>query len=122
MSTHAISNAEAWMENIREMVEALDNKDPETAATAATEIYESPLSLLVRSGWTAIDGEMTPEEYEILLSTGGPALRIIGTLRNQSPDTARLEWQDWGTPWTEYVLSSEDEDILRRFAEQFLFE
>lgn len=120
MSEHAIKNAEAWMENIREMVEALDNE--ETAEAAITQIYESPLSWLVRSGWTTVDSEMTPEEYEILLSTGGPALRIIGSLDRGTPRTARLEWQDWGTPWTEYVLSSEDEDTLLRFAEQFLFE
>lgn len=66
---------------------------------------ESPLSVLVRSGWYQ-PGYDAPEpaEYEILLCTGGPAVRIRGELGNDDePETARLEYQDWGTPWTSYT-------------------
>ena len=44
----------------------------------------------------------TPEEFEILLCTGGPACRIVGDLDEScQPSSARIEHQDWGTPWTE---------------------
>lgn len=67
-------------------------------------IEESPLSVQVRSGWYNPGAEPNkPEEFEILLSTGGPALRIIGDLDDYGqPKRPCLEYQDWGTPWTEY--------------------
>jgi hypothetical protein len=85
-------------------------------------IEESVLSVMVRDGWrspgqsTSEDG---PEEYEILLSTGGPALRIYGKLdRHSQPDTAELQMQDWFTPWTRYPAS---EETLLAFASVFWF-
>lgn len=79
------------------------------ADKARKAIEESPLSVEVRSGWVSAFGsgegfehEFEPVEYNILLCTGGPAVRIIGTLgRYSEPDTARIEYQNWGTPWTE---------------------
>lgn len=69
-------------------------------------IEESPLSVQVRSGWYSPGGHdpaNPPEEFEILLSTGGPALRIRGELDEHcQPSRAWLEYQDWGTPWTEF--------------------
>jgi hypothetical protein len=130
--THAIENAQAWLENIAAMVKRLEHaeecndlycmaiKDVETAkiygaahyhdADAAREaIEESPLSIEVRSDWHTLhesfNGE--PSEYRILLTTGGPACRIIGELDQYGePETARLEYQDWGTPWTQFSLFS----------------
>lgn len=60
---------------------------------------EMPLSVLVRSGWYA-PGEPAPDaaEFELLLSTGGPACRIIGAVCNDSPVDPILQWQDWFTP------------------------
>jgi len=57
----------------------------------------------VRDGWhTPMYDDGDPVEYEILLCTGGPAVRIRGHLDQYSqPSTARIEHQDWGTPWTE---------------------
>ena len=158
--THAIENAQAWLENIVEMVKRLEHaqecsgndcdlvdwvecpmclgdgltedgredcercegsghiadSEPDWGDCAGSDDYhdsdaaleaitESPLSVEVRSGWTTsgtTNFKMT--EYQILLTTGGPALRIIGELDQYGePETARLEYQDWGTPWTEYV-------------------
>ena len=106
----ATFNAKAWYESIREMVteleasrEAADDMDREEAAQQR--IHESVLSVEVRSGWYSpqYPEHQKPEEYSILLTTGGPALRLIGDLDEYGqPETARLEWQDWGTPWTEY--------------------
>lgn len=84
---------------------------------------EMPLSVQVRTGWytpgAAGSADEQPAEFEILLTTGGPALRITGDLDdNAQPYRARLQWQDWGTPWTDYAVS---EDILDAYAALFYF-
>ena len=54
------------------------------------------------------------KSYEILLCTGGPAARIVGELNEDGePTTARLEHQDWGTPWTEYPTNRFEQCIFR---------
>jgi hypothetical protein len=78
--------------NREETVEAIE----ETAR-------ESALSVDVRSGWQSVGETLEPEAFQILLSTGGPALRVVGQLdRWKGPCHLRLEHQDWGTPWTEW--------------------
>ena len=68
------------------------------------EISEDPLSVQVRSDWGDIGAELEPAEFEILLSTGGPASRIVGELNQYKwPTRPRLQHQDWFTPWTEYL-------------------
>lgn len=67
------------------------------------------------------------EEYNILLTTGGPALRIYGRLdRFGEPDLdPLLQWQDWGTPWTDWGPADSNDipykDKLREFACHFYF-
>lgn len=82
---------------------------------------ESVLSLELTGSWTP--GEMpTADGFSILLSTGGPALRIVGELNQyQEPDRAWLEYQDWGTPWTEYHGDNADQDALLTFCSCFYF-
>jgi hypothetical protein len=81
---------------------------------AEERIREDALSVQVRSDWYA-PGEQTganiPAEFEILLSTGGPASRIRGELDNGEPSRAWLEVQDWGTPWTQ-VFDIEQDTLL----------
>ena len=84
-------------------------------------ISEDPLSVQVRSGWANSLEEFEAEEYEILLCTGGPACRIIGELDRSEPDSARLQYQDWFTPWTEYITTGEDHEALLTYARQFYF-
>jgi hypothetical protein len=90
---------------------------------ARDRIQEDPLSVQVRGGWHDPGAEDEgPEEYEILLCTGGPACRIIGRLdRHNEPDTARLQHQDWGTPWTELITTGADHDALLTYAHAFYF-
>jgi len=58
----------------------------------------------------------------ILLSTGGPAARIIGRLNDYNePETATLQYQDWGTPWTTYPTTAENEYTLLQFAAFFYY-
>jgi hypothetical protein len=72
---------------------------------ADTHLRELPLSVEVRSGWVPYGdpGAAEPEEFQILLCTGGPAVRIRGRFGNHGPAAAWFEHQDWGTPWTELV-------------------
>ena len=73
------------------------------AESARERIQESPLSVQVRSGWASVGDALNAEEFEILLTTGGPALRICGELgAHCEPSRAWLEYQDWGTGWTQY--------------------
>lgn len=134
---HALDNARAHLDEIVRMVGILNantnvhHDDPDeyertqqTFEDAQQEVYESALSVLVRDGWYAPNGDVTsePEEYEILLSTGGPACRIYGTLTSGDPETAELQHQDWFKPWTSVNdLTDEQRAALLTFAQQFYF-
>ena len=121
--------AAAQFDSIKDMVEAL--KDAEKADNdkaredAEQTIHEDVLSVEVRSGWYqpgSTDGTEKPEQFTILLCTGGPAVRIIGDLDQYGqPESARIEHQDWGTPWTEYRINAEDEEVLLTYCRQFYF-
>lgn len=81
----------------RELCLAHDIEPDERSEDAEQMIHEDPLSVLVRDGWREPGGHTDegPEEYEILLSTGGPATRIrrrAGRLRakDRAPRGARL--------------------------------
>jgi hypothetical protein len=88
------------------VLEAANDADGSGSYEEAQEaIRESVLCVLIRDSWRepgkpAEDGA---EEYEILLSTGGPALRIWGKLgRYSEPESAELQMQDWYTLWIRY--------------------
>lgn len=89
---------------------------------AETRIQEDPLSIEFRSGWVSSKSDMEPEEFCILLSTGGPASRIVGEIRDGHAHRPRLEVQDWGTVWTEFHHSQEDIEALGAYCGQFCFE
>jgi hypothetical protein len=96
--------------------------DCENAEDARERIQEDPLSVQVRADW-ASPGELslTPSEFEILLCTGGPAVRIMGELDHHlSPSRAWIEYQDWGTPWTAAFGDIEHSTLLT-YCQQFWF-
>jgi hypothetical protein len=83
------------------------------------EVYETPLSVLIRSGWVEVGKLLEAEEYELLLTTGGPAVRIRGQLNCGEPVTAELQHQDWFKPWQTYHEA--DEKVLLSFVSYFYF-
>jgi hypothetical protein len=126
MDNHAEQNAASWYASIVDMLKRADMATlTEDTDAIREEITESALSVQVRADWYSpadgMDaGDIQPVEYCILLSTGGPALRITGRVgRHGEPDTAEMQWQDWGTPWTTY--GDADSDVLLRFASHFYF-
>ena len=126
-TNRARDNAHAWAQTIADMVAKLDF-DAADLEDAQEAIQKAPLSVEVRSDWYSPGSEPEAVEYQILLTWGGPALRITGQLGDHGQaNTAGLEYQDWGTPWTRYhpahgdaLFDSHNADILT-FAQQFYF-
>lgn len=133
-NAHAIRNARAWAESILEAMtayKALEKGEGESVTydgetfTDADElrqrIEEMPLSVAVRGGWYSPGDEDKggeAEEFQILLSTGGPALRLVGDIGSR----ASLEYQDWGIPWTEYRETTDaEDDAIEAFVGLFWF-
>ena len=85
-------------------------------------LQEIPLSVEVRTGWYDPAGEQAqPSEYCLLLTTGGPACRIVGDLDDDGqPTSAQLQHQDWGTPWATIHEATGGDDLVA-FAALFLF-
>ena len=105
-------------EELAELVAAAG--ECESREDAERRIQEDPLSIEVRSGWTSLGEPLQAEEFNILLGTGGPAMRIIGELDEyKQPYSATLQAQDWFTPWTDY--RGGDEDVLLTYCQQFYF-
>ena len=82
-----IDAARCTLERIEELVQAYraanDAGDYDRAEEIADEMRESPLSVLVRQPQWYVPGhpaDSRPTEYELLMSTGGPAVRIVGEL------------------------------------------
>lgn len=97
-----------------------DAGDCEDREDAERRIHKDALSIEVRTGWYSIGERPDSFEFNILLTTGGPAVRIRGELDdNREPCRAWLEVQDWGTPWIEYAPT--DSDVLRAYARCFYF-
>jgi hypothetical protein len=102
----------------RGVLEAIDDVTTEEEAREC--IHELPLSVEVRSGWVNQGEEMVAEEFNILLTTGGPAIRIMGELdASGSPSRAWIQYSDWGTPWANYFGPDHDPVALLGFSRQF---
>lgn len=117
------NDAEAWAGENPEDAEELDELteaagECESEEEAHDRITEDPLSIRVfgeRRG-----DKWEPDRFEVLLTTGGPAVRIVGDLDEQyQPSRPRLEVQDWGKPWTEY--SPADRDTLQAYVDCLYF-
>lgn len=125
-SKHPEAKDLAWVDR-RYIVRELgwnDDPDPDTIRDQIQQLVEEdPLSVEVRSGWTSAGETLEPEEFCILLCTGGPAVRLRGTLSNGSVDRCWLEHQDWFKPWEQVIPSQRyrpgASDALVWYAERF---
>ena len=111
-----------WKEAYEDELKELDAASNDCAdwEDAQRRIHEDALSIEVRTGWYSIGARPDSFEFNILLTTGGPAVRIMGELDdNREPARAWLEIQDWGTPWTRYYDASQA--VLLAYARCFYF-
>ena len=123
---HALNNAIGHIESMVEdfkkdqLFEKINDYDAQDQLRES--ILNSALSVEFRSGWySSLDDELVPEEFRILLTWGGPALRIIGELDNYGPVNPKLQFQDWGTPWTDFEITEDQQNALNWFCNCFYF-
>ena len=108
---HAITNARGQLESIKELYRNYKQAESDDDYTKEDEIREQAqdeaLSVEFRSGWhSSVDDDIVPEEFKILLSTGGPACQIIGKLDEyKQPTDIEIQYQDWGTFWEPLQLN-----------------
>jgi hypothetical protein len=105
----------------KELDELLDAAGECTDQDEARErIQENALSVEVRSGWSNVgEASLTPEEFRIVLCTGGPHVEIVGELDNHlQPDRVRILYRDWGTSGE---LFDFDRDAILTYCQQFYF-
>ena len=109
------------LEELKELEEIAGSCESEEEARER--IQEDALEVQVRTDWYSPgDADWSTKQFYILLCTGGPAVRIIGELNEYGePDRAWLEYQDWGTPWTERANESGDMKALLAYAACFYF-
>jgi hypothetical protein len=120
---HGRSQAKAQLESIQEMVKNLNHGPESDREEALQTIHDDALEVTIREGWKPPGGEpYGGVTYKILLCTGGPAVQIVGDLDEWSqPESARLEYQDWYTPWQQYQTSDDEEQDLIFYAATFYF-
>ena len=123
---HALNNAighiESMVEDFKKDQQLQESNDYDEQDELRESILNSALSVEFRSGWyTSLDDELVPEEFKILLTWGGPALRIIGELDNYGPVNPKLQYQDWGTPWIDFEITEDQQKALNWFCNCFYF-
>jgi hypothetical protein len=122
---NAEQQAKSHVGSIVEMIHALRNAGTDSEREAAeTAIYEDPLEVAVRGDWHAVGSPPSEaSEFRILLSTGGPAVRIVGELNCYGePDSASVQYQDWFMPWcTLLALSDTESEAVLEYCRQFYF-
>ena len=142
---HALRNARSWLATIEEAYAVakklwagecgvgnaveFDGIPIESEDELARWVNESALGVEVRDDWYAPGGSEpgetrkgAPTEFRILITTGGPALRIAGGLdRNGQPCDPTVEYRDSGEPWTPVPTTAEEDEALLWFCTQFYF-
>lgn len=111
--------AKATLEHILDLMARYDNALDDDLDDVTQEILEYPLDLSVRcTEWMPIGPDLEPDEYRVLLSTGGPAVQITGSIGpDNEPSSVKLQHQSWFTPWSNYPLSQPEQDVLLRFVQ-----
>ena len=121
---HAKQQGQAQYESIRELVARLQDDDADNDR-ARDAIIEDALDVRVRSGWYGPGIKQAGRRnFGSLLCTGGPAVRLIGTLNEHGEaETVTMQIQDWFQPWTDFVPETGDggDGVLLAYARCFYF-
>ena len=124
-TNHALNNAighmESMVEDFKKDKHFFDIKDFDSQDELRESVLNSALSVQFRSGWATFKEDFEPEEFKILLSWGGPALRVIGEITDYGAENPKLQFQDWGTLWTDFQITEDQQDALNWFCNCFYF-
>ena len=131
---HALNNAIGHIKSMVEYFETgsyIESCNPtsqeqeEKLEEIRESILNSALSVEFRNGWYSdlyhLKGVTEPIEFKILLSWGGPALRIIGEIEENYAVNPKLQYQDWGTPWIDFEITENQQKALNWFCNCFYF-
>jgi hypothetical protein len=124
----AIESARAWADEIAEWFKTSNDWRDASRSERETLVdpdddKPEPLSVLIRSDWhtpgTPSDKAI---EYEILLSTGGPAVRLTGSLNQYGEaSSVMLQCQNWFTNWTGVACDDDTSEALQAYVATFYF-
>jgi|TARA_R100000081_G_C4663759_1_gene88972 hypothetical protein len=133
-TNHALNNAIGHLEEMVkdyeigsyiEQQNVTTQEDEEKLEEIRESILNSALSVEFRSGWYSSLYDRVrigePAEFKILLTWGGPALRVIGEIEENYAVNPKLQFQDWGTPWTDLEITEDQQDALNWFCNCFYF-
>jgi hypothetical protein len=118
----AIAALAAWDDNNAAELNDLEHAAGDCADQddARARIQEDALSVEVRSAWDIVGGDTAAAEFRIVLCTGGPHVEIVGELdQYQQPARAWMQYQDWGTPMTQFF--NVEQSTLLEYCGQFYF-
>lgn len=123
---NAMEQAKAQLSSVTRLVkafiDAVEAEDDDARDKAEQAIQEDALDVSVRSDWSSDSQKLEAAEYRILLCTGGPAVQIVGELDEyKQPISARIQYQDWFTQWTDLLTDTEEDGALLEYAERFYF-
>ena len=119
---NAISTIETMVEDFKKDQQLQESNDYNQQDELRESILNNALSVEFRSGgYSSPEDEKKAEEFRILLAWGGPALRIIGELDDYGPVNPKLQFQDWGTLWTDFEITEDQQKALNWFCNCFYF-
>ena len=103
-----------WSDELAELEEQAGKYADQDEARDA--IHATPLSVEVRSGWRSVGEDAgEPEEFRIVLCTGGPHVELVGVIG----DTARVVFRDWGESG-EYYPDADERIALDTFVSMLI--
>ena len=103
-----------WSEELAELEGWAGEFESEEEARDA--IYETPLSVEVRSGWRSVGEDAgEPEEFRIVLCTGGPHVELTGDIGG----AVRVVCKDWGESG-EYYPDADERAALNTFVSMLI--
>ena len=118
-SDQAFAQLEAIVELVDKFESAKNDSDLDKAEQA---IQENSLSAQVRSDWEDSSETLKAAEFNILLCTGGPDVRIIGDLSEDGEAVkVSIQHQDWGTHWQTIGMTNEQASKVLTYCRQFYF-
>ena len=106
-----------WVEVSSELAELEDQAGEYADRDGARDaICETPLCVEVRSGWHAVgDDAGEPEEFRIVLCTGGPHVELTGDIGGPT----RVVFRDWGESG-EYYPDADERAALDTFVSMLI--